>query len=178
MNYTKLEKNLINVMKEAQIKLGYDGNALRMNYTVSSLNNLLDTDLSAGEMKDALSGFCRAVEDRLGGIDVTVKDENILTFCIPAQGTQYVHDHIDSSEFIVEFINAVGGHDCTMEKIIGIFRRHSDKVHIEQIDNDEFNYLIYFEDGVPDDFLYCINDDGLHITYHRFTEADYHDFGF
>jgi hypothetical protein len=42
----------------------------------------------------------------------------------------------------------------------------------------EFDYLVYFEDGVPDDYRYCITDEGCHLIYHRFTPEDYEDFQF
>ena len=42
----------------------------------------------------------------------------------------------------------------------------------------EFDYLLEFEDGKPDAFVYCITDEGCHLTYHRFTREDYEAFGF
>ena len=41
-----------------------------------------------------------------------------------------------------------------------------------------WQYLIYFEDGEPDEFYYCLDDDDFGVTYHRFTKEDYIDFGF
>ncbi|MBD5159206.1 MAG: DUF3877 family protein [Ruminococcus sp.] len=54
---------------------------------------------------------------------------------------------------------------------------------IEEKNNDEFNYLVYFVDGIPDEYLYCLTveeeiDGHLHITYHRFTREDYEELGF
>ena len=35
---------------------------------------------------------------------------------------------------------------------------------------------IKFKNGVPDDYRYCLTDEGCHIIYHRFTAEDYFDF--
>ena len=55
----------------------------------------------------------------------------------------------------------------------------SDCVHAERMpQNEEFDWLVYFEDGKPDAFFYCLKDDMGHVTYHRFTREDYEAFGF
>jgi hypothetical protein len=41
---------------------------------------------------------------------------------------------------------------------------------------EDFDYLVYFEDGRPDAFRYCLTQEGHHIIYHRFTADDYNDF--
>ena len=51
-------------------------------------------------------------------------------------------------------------------------------MHVEALHNGEFDWLVYFEDGRPDAYCYCIADEGCHLTYHRFTKADYEAFGF
>lgn len=42
----------------------------------------------------------------------------------------------------------------------------------QEMENDEFDYLLRFEDG-DDNYLYCFKDEGCHITYHRFLPEDY-----
>lgn len=58
------------------------------------------------------------------------------------------------------------------------FHKYSDHVHVEKVSHGEFDYLVYFEDGKPDSFRYCITDEGCHMIYHRFTVEDYEEFGF
>ena len=41
-----------------------------------------------------------------------------------------------------------------------------------------FVFLVYFEDGIPDDYRYCLSLEGEHMIYHKFTPEDYEDFGF
>ena len=55
MGRERLEKNLADQMKEAQLKLGYEEETMRLYYPVASLNLLLGTDCEkAGEMKETL----------------------------------------------------------------------------------------------------------------------------
>lgn len=89
-----------------------------------------------------------------------------------------MHEHTDPSGFLADFIAAIGRHGCTMDELLAIFHRHGEHVHVEALHNGEFDWLVYFEDGKPDAYCYCIADEGCHLTYHRFTKEDYEAFGF
>ena len=41
MNFDRLEKNILDVMEEQHIKLGFDGNTVWLFYPLTSLNALL-----------------------------------------------------------------------------------------------------------------------------------------
>ena len=113
----------------------------------------------------------------LGEIEVSRKGER---FCLAVgpKGAAWVHEHTDPSGFLADFIAAIGRHGCTMDELLAIFRRHGGHVHVEALHNGEFDWLVYFEDGRPDAYCYCIADEGCHLTYHRFTKEDYEAFGF
>ena len=177
MKYAELEKNLIEVLKEEQIKLGYRSENVRLYYPISSLNRLLGVSLDAAEMEKALYGFGDHAKEHLGKIEISRVGER---FClqIPPEGVDYVHAHLTETEFISDFIHTIEKHGCTIEEALQVFYKHSAQVHVEKITDGEFDYLIYFENGSPDDFRYCLKDEGCHIIYHRFTEGDYEEFGF
>lgn len=177
MNFQNLEKNVIDVTKEEQIKLGYREEILRLYYPLSSLNHFLGTDSDIEEMKQNLKAFRAYAESRLGAIRFSNEGERFC-FKIPPEGAAYVHNQLHDDEFISEFIHTIEKHGCTIEELLRVFEKHSDHVHIEQVDNGEFNYLVYFEDGIPDDYRYCLEVDACHIIYHRFTQADYEDLGY
>lgn len=69
-------------------------------------------------------------------------------------------------------------HGCTLDDILEQFHKYSDKVRLEKMSCDDFDYLIYFEDGKPDSYRYCIKNERQHMIYHRFTVEDYESFGF
>lgn len=171
----KLKKNIFDVIKEQQIKLGYRKEAVRLYYPLQSLNRLLDTELDETGMISVLKSFAESVKDELGIINISC-DKDRFCFFLPEEASEYIHLHTEQKGFLYDFIAAVSKHDASIEEITGLFRKYSNNVHFEKVNNGEFDYLIYFENGEPDDYRYCLTDEGDHIIYHRFTLEDYNDF--
>jgi hypothetical protein len=44
---------------------------------------------------------------------------------------------------------------------------------VEESPDEDFDCLVYFEDGQPDSFRYCLTQEGCHVIYHRFTIEDF-----
>jgi hypothetical protein len=175
VDFLKLEKNICDVIKEEQIKLGYRCEVIRLYYPLLSLNRFLRTDLGIEGMQAALAEFCGTVEGRLGKLEVSNRGERFC-LCFPPEASEYVYKNTPQSGFLYDFIGAVSRHGVTMEEVIAVFRRYSDHVHVESMQDDDFDYLVYFEDGQPDSFRYCLTQEGHHVIYHRFTIEDYSDF--
>lgn len=177
MDLHRLEKNLCDNILEAQIKLGYDGRPMSLNYTSASLRHLTGSD----DTENMLRVFADEVSPRLGNMTFRpIKDGFCLT--VPSEGTEYVRNSSDGKEFIRAFIGLVRSHP-TVDEVLELFRSFSDKVEISETDNEEFQYLAYFPGGVPDEYVYCISaeeeiDGSTHVTYHRFIKEDYEDLGF
>ena len=57
MYFDRLEKNLIDIIKEEQAKLGFRKEAIRLYYPLSSLNHFFEAEDSEAEMLARLSGF-------------------------------------------------------------------------------------------------------------------------
>lgn len=167
-DFKELEKNICYVIKEQHIKLGYSANSRWLYYPLSALNHMLGTECDIAEMESVLGDFFDHAEPRLGRGRVTHKGER---FCLhmDAAASEYVHDNVPDEPFLVELVEAFERHGTTMDKIVEVFRRYSDKVHVEEADSDEFDMLVYFEDGKPDPFVYCLADEMGHVTYHRMT---------
>ncbi len=176
-NFKALENNIIDVIKEEQIKLGYKSETIRLYYPMESVNHLLATEFTLEELPAVLDQFCTYVSMRLGKVEQSNKDTRFC-FLIPPSGVTYVHKEVEDRHFLREFIETIREHNCTLEKLLDVFRRYSDKVVCEETKHGEFDYLVYFEQEQPDAFLYCIKFEGSHAIYHRFTKADYDSFGF
>lgn len=172
MNFEKLMQNIMDVIAEEQIKLGYRSEVIYLYYPLKSLNSLLGTDSDIYGMNINLSEFSEYAGEYLGKIGISNRKER---FCIaiPPEGADYVHEHMGENDFLKSFINAVSKHGCTMEDIVGVFGQYSKNVTVRKIDDGEFDYLIYFTDGKPNDYMYCIKFEGCHAGYHRFTKDDY-----
>lgn len=173
--FDRLDKNIQAVIAEQQIKLGYLEEKIRLYYPLASLNGLLETECTSSQMRKILDDFSADVEEKYGKIVVTEK-EGRFCFLLPSQAGKYVHEHMGDFAFLKELIEMVAGHGHSFEDVLSVFRKYSDCVHVEPVDYGEFDYLVYFQDGEPDDFIYCISVEGRHITYHRFTKADYESF--
>lgn len=177
MCFRRLEENIINVVQEEQIKLGYRREKVSLFYPLTSLNNFLVTSLSPEEMEEKLAAFFKSGESRLKMTSVKYQNER---FCmiISEETVEYIHGILPQKCFLKDFVEKIGEHNCTIEDLLEIFHRYSEKVHFEKVSNGEFDYLIYFENGIPDNFRYCVTDEGCHMIYHRFTPEDYGDFEF
>lgn len=176
-DFKTLESNIIEVIKEEQIKLGYKSETIRLYYPMESINNLLGKEYSMEQLQSELRRFCLFVEERLGKVEYSNRDSRFC-FIIPPSGVAYVHELIDEQCFLKEFIEKISEHNCSIDDILKVFYRHSDAVKWEKVSHGEFDYLIYFEDGKPDSYLYCIKFEECHAIYHRFTRGDYKSFDF
>ena len=177
MGYKRLYKNLIDIIKEEQAKLGFRRESIRLYYPLSSLNHFFETQDTEEQMKNRLHGIPDFIKETLGDIKVTSKKERFC-FYIPEEGSNYVHENTNPNEFIKELVELLWQHGTTMEQIRALFDRHADGVSCENIDNGEFDYLIRFPENVGDPYYYCFKDEGCHIIYHRFLPEDYADFDF
>lgn len=177
LNFEALKNNLIDMITESQLKLGYAKEPVSLYYPLESLNGLMDTELNAENMLSALQEFALSAENTLGKLTVS---RNNTRFCIkiPEEGVEYVHTHTENTDFLKAFIEKIQQHHLDIDAVLQVFRRYSDHVHWEKTGGDEFDYMIYFENGKPDDFRYCIKFEGSHAIYHRFTPKDYEAFHF
>ncbi len=169
--------NIVDVIEEGQLKLGYRPETIRLYYPLDSLNGFLGTQLDAPGMMDALCAFASQHADRLGEVAVSRRGRR---FClaVPPQGAAYVHAKTNPEGFLARFIALIAQHGTRLDDVIALFERYSSCVIVKRFEAGEFDALIRFADGKPDAFYYCLTDEGCHLTYHRFTRADYEAFGF
>ncbi len=173
MNYEMLEKVICDTIKEEQIKLGYEKETIRLYYPMSSLAHILEEEITEPlRLTEVLSAFVGHVQPRLGRVEISHKEER---FCIliPPEGAAYVHEHYQDNPFLVDFIEAVRQHDCTLEKLLKVFYKYSEHVECEKSKTEEFDYVIYFTEAAGDEYRYCIKFEHGHAIYHRFLKQDF-----
>ena len=107
MGFKRLEKNLIDIIKEEQAKLGFRKEEIRLYYPLISLNHFFEANDDVDEMQTRLEQFPEEVKKKLGDICVTHKKDR---FClhIPEQGSVYVHEHMAENEFIKKLVARAG----------------------------------------------------------------------
>ena len=172
-----LEQNLSGVIAEMVLKLGLTGVPMSLNYPCASLGRMLGVADDPQALQPALDAFFAARKDLFGAAEA-VPHEDGFCLAIPAEGVARVMSQAPAAAFLRDLIQTAQTPGATADDLLAAFRRHSDRVHVEPVDNDEFDLLVYFEDGVPDDFRYCIDQHDGFASYHRFSREDYEAFGF
>ena len=172
-DFEALRNNLIYIIKESQMKIGYTDNASLLNYPPESLCRLLGIAGDSNALDEVLAEFCRCAEPQLGEISVSVYDgQYCLT--VPATGVRYVHENVAESPFLRELIDAVMQHKVhDIDGVLDIFKRYSSDVRCIAVEGDGFDHVMWFGNGGPDDYVYLFETDFGHVSYHRMTKADY-----
>ncbi len=172
MDFTVLKQNILDVIKESQMKIGYTPNAVRLYYPADTLCQMLA--VPADGLTDALTAFCDAVP-MLGNVTAKPSGDR-WCITVPPEGAAYVRDEVPEPAFLADLLALLGSHrhDIGIDDVRAVFDRHSDRVGCRSFpDEEEFQYVLWFEDGVPDRYRYCIDIDLGHVTYHRLSPADY-----
>ena len=171
MGFKRLEKNLIDIIKEEQAKLGFRKEEIRLYYPLISLNHFFEADDDVDEMQTRLEQFPEEVKKKLGDICVTHKKDR---FClhIPEQGSVYVHEHMAENEFIKKLVELMMNHGIKKEDILAIFQKEAKDIRVGDMHNGEFDFWVRFPEENEDEYYYCFKDEGCHMIYHRFLPED------
>lgn len=104
MKKEKLIENIVDQVKEAQIKLGYVKETMRLYYPVSSLNALLGTN--AAHEKEMLSVLKENFREEgiPGPLEFDVCKGKIQV-CVLPQGVEYVHNQVETPAFLEALIH-------------------------------------------------------------------------
>lgn len=173
MNYERLLKNVISVVKEWHVKLGYRKERIRLYYKKSSLMAMLK--VSEAELYTQLIKFSEYAEKWIGKTEIQNTDAETVCFLLSETAGEYVNENTPSSGFIYDFIAEISKHGSTISSVTDVFYKYSDKVAAKDWPEPDFDKVIYFEDSSIDEFIYCLKEEGGHIIYHRFTKEDFED---
>lgn len=176
MNMDRFVENIIEQIKEVQLKLGYVKEVIRLYYPVESLNSLLQTDYKSG--RELIAGLeCNPAFTRtvLGNLEVSLCKGERIAVSVPPEGTEYVEKHVPNPEFLAAIIELFQKkHDLTIEEICHCFESFNPHYVCEKMKpENDFDYVLYFSDKKPDSWYYCVRMEMGHTIYHRFTEEDY-----
>ncbi len=174
-NREKLIDNIVDQVKEAEIKLGYSKGTVRLYYPAESLAGLVgQLPMAADALAKGLEGSGAFADTPLGGLRFSVKQGRIEV-SVPPEGVEAVHETVPEPPFLralIEFFRA--HHRSSLEEIRALFGRFSPDYACEKMpEGGDFQYVLYFPGGAVDPYYYCITDEMGHMTYHRFTKEDY-----
>ena len=173
MRYEKLVENIMDQIKEAQMKLGYAKESLRLYYPVSTLNAMLGSSAeNAQAMLELLSAdvFQKTV---LGPLKFSSHKQRIEVG-VSSEGAEYVHMHMEEPPFLRALIELFRtNHHCHLSDIDALFSKFSqDYVCQKMPKGSDFDVVFYFKDLKIDKYYYCVKEEMGHTIYHRFTQED------
>ena len=165
-----LKKNLCDNIKECELKIGYREAEIGLYYPESSLLELLDTDKDG--LEQAISRFTQEVSEELGAVSIVpTQEKGRYCITVPKEGISYVHQTIEASLFLCDFIHEVKLPGKSLAEIIKVFYRYSDAVVVEKDSPKE--WAVSFADDSIDPYIYYIEEDAFGLEYHRFTHEAY-----
>ena len=167
-------KNIEDQIEEAQIKLGYADESVRLYYPLDSMNDILKSKyVNNVDCINSLLSNEEFVNSELGEVELNDHGRNIEVV-IGRNGVKYVYENGETSKFLVEFINAFAdNHHLKIDEIKKIFAKYGKYSCVDVPESSGFKWAIYFCDDGCDEYVYCINEEMGHTIYHRFTKRDY-----
>ena len=158
MKLEALIQNMTDQIKEAQLKLGYARETMRLYYPLSSLNAMLEmqeTDIR--ELAKKIRHELEAKKEKMGDTQIRIHA-----------------DQVPEPPFLKELIQLFREkHACTKEEITAVFEKFGAYECRQMPDGMDFDYVIYFTDSSIDAYDYCIREEMGHTIYHRFARADF-----
>lgn len=165
-----LKTNICDSIKECEIKLGYQEKAIHLYYPESTLLELLEAE--PGNLPEKITLFCQMQTDAFGDITITeTQEKGRYRITVPAKGVKYVHKNITASPFMVAFVKEIHEPGRTKDDIVKLFHEFSTNISIEKMEEKE--WAVYFQDGIPDAYVYYIEEDDFGLQYHRFTKKTF-----
>lgn len=173
-DYGRLEAYFCDVILEEQLKLGYEKETIRFYSPCASVGHILHLeDRTCESVYRALLPFRDLAKETLGDIVVSKCSGERVCFLIPAKGAAYVHENWKRNPFLEELIACFGRHGITLSDVQQVFQKWSEDVRCIHIGSDGVDDVLYFENGVPDSYRYCVKFDAGHASYHRFLKEDF-----
>ena len=168
-----LKTNICDSIKECEIKLGYQEKAIHLYYPESTLLELLGAEHH--NLSEKITLFCQTQAEIFGDITISETQES-GRYCIdiPAKGVKYVYENMTASDFMTAFVQKIHKPGGKKEDIIKLFNEFSNDVVVEKMEEKE--WAVYFQNSIPDGYVYYIEEDDFGLQYHRFTRETFERF--
>ena len=168
MNTERLLRNITDQIKEAQLKLGFAKEVMRLYYPWESLCRILEIE------NQEESEQMKELEQKLPELSFSIHQGRVEVK-VPVSFVERVHKEVETPEFLADLIELFRvNHHCKLEEIQEVFAKYSRDYVCEKMSQEtDFDYVLYFNDTNIDEYYYCIKMEMGHTIYHRFMKADY-----
>lgn len=168
--YSYLLKNLCDSVFEMMCKLNEMHNRSMCIYYTEDLAAFL---LGTENVNDMIYGFSKYARPYIGQVDVERASDGRYGLRVYSKGIDSIMQSNPRGNFLKELISRIRSRDCSVEEIKSIFAAESPDYICEEINNSEFQYVIYFKDENIDEYKYCFTFDAMGSYYHRLIEYDF-----
>lgn len=163
----KLEKHIADQIKEAQLKLGFVRETMRLYYPLESILGILD--MSGIEAEP----LCQQLEDAFPDFSFGQHGGRI-EICVPPAYVERVHKEMETPVFLAELVDQFQkNHHLTREQLEQMFAHYGDFICEQMPEGADFDFVFYFQDPSVDEYYYCVRMEMGHTIYHRFLKTDY-----
>lgn len=171
LNIEKLKSNIIEQVIEAQIKLGYAKETVRLYYQIESLKIILGYKKSDEELLDELKE--QYADDKVKVVFGRHKDR--VEVSVMPESVEYIYRNVERPEFLEAMINLFSNnHHLELQDIEELFSRFDSSYACEKMsEGSDFDYVFYFNNKTIDEYYYCVKMEMGHTIYHRFIKEDY-----
>ena len=133
MDKERFIENITEQIKEAQLKLGYTKETIRLYFPARSLCDLICTEPMEG--KDLVDLLEKEFQDTvLGRLTFILYKGDRIEVCISAAGAEYVHEQVADPPFLAGIIELFRNNHClTIEEISTYFAKFSENYVCEKM---------------------------------------------
>lgn len=169
------EKSVVDVTREIQLKVGVSDDGVSLYYPCAAVYRFFGvTDTENASISRLMAEFVDFVRPRLPDLRYETDDTGRVCIYVGSESVRYALKDIDEYEYLAKFIAYFKSDGKkSIEDVISILSRYGDVTCVRADGNDEYNYIVFFSDGKPDDYRYLIDIDDFHAHYHRMTPADF-----
>ncbi|GFI62432.1 hypothetical protein IMSAG049_01614 [Clostridiales bacterium] len=122
---------------------------------------------------DKILKFPEYCEKELGSVTIDKASDGRFGIKVYSDGIIKIMESNPRRFFLKELIKKIRNRDCTIDDVKKIFEKESPNYVCDEIDNSEFQYVVYFLDKDIDEYKYCFTFDSMGSYYHRVIDYDY-----
>jgi hypothetical protein len=171
-----LYKHIIDSIKEWQLKIGMEDTGIQLYYPKVALCGYFSVpeSIENKELAKLVSENLKENAPFLGKPQMTVNKNDRFCFKFSAEACDYIDKHVEMPAFLNDFLTCLKKQ--SLEEIRELFKNYADKYgdsYHEETEDEEMGHVFFFDSEDTDPYVYCVDDDGIALTYHRFARSDY-----
>ncbi len=170
--YSYLLKNLSDSIFEMMLKLGERHNSSMCIYYTADLAAYL-MGVSENDVDSKMADFRPFIAGELGRCDIEKASDGRIGIRVYSDGIDKIMESNPRKHFLNELIEKIRDRHCSIDEIREIFEKESAEYICEEIDDSEFQYVVYFKDKNIDEYKYCFTFDVMGSYYHRLIDYDF-----